>query len=134
MEFLPFNEDLNRFRLIVKNGGVNHFKVTWGSDSKVFSAIQLEQGINLAAEFMDNPFSEAFASVDKVVREQQAFETPAVKNILHNLPEWNGLLPEEKVTLDRLKTATIQKANMLSQASHAAVVPVRHVIKIEPAD
>ncbi len=108
--------------------------MTWGSDSKVFSAIQLEQGINLAAEFMDNPFSEAFASVDKVVREQQAFETPAVKNILHNLPEWNGLLPEEKVTLDRLKTATIQKANMLSQASHAAVVPVRHVIKIEPAD
>ena len=134
LEFLPFNEDLNRFRLVVTNGGAGPLKVTWGKESKIFSAAQLEQGINLAAEFMDNPFAEAFASVDKAVREQQAWEGPAVNNFLHNLPEWNRLLPEEKVSLDRLKTATVQKAEALGQAARAAVVPVKYAIKIEPAD
>jgi len=134
LEFLPFNKDLNRFRLVVTNGGAGHLKVTWGKESRVFSAAQLEQGINLAAEFMDNPFAEAFASVDKAVREQQAFEGPAVNNFLHNLPEWNRLLPEEKAALDQLKMATVQKAEMLGQASRAAVVPVRYAIKIESAD
>jgi lysophospholipase L1-like esterase len=134
LEFLPFNEDLNRFYLIVTNGGVARFKVTWGNESKVFSAPRLEQGVNLAAEFMDNPFAKTFASVDKTVREQQAFETPGVKNILHSLPEWSSLLPEEKVTLDRLKTAMVKKAEALVQAARAAVVPVRYVIKIESTD
>lgn len=132
LQFLPFNEDLNRFRLVVTNSNANRFKVTWGKESKVFSAAEVSQGVNLAAEFLDNPFAEAFASVDKVVREQQAFETPAVKSILYNLPEWNALLPEETVTLDHLKRATIRKAEALSRASHAAVVPFKYTIHIEP--
>jgi hypothetical protein len=37
--------------------------------------------------FMDNPFAKTFASVEKTVWEQQAFETPGVKNILHSLPD-----------------------------------------------
>ena len=134
LEFLPFNKDLNRFQLVVTNGGAARFKVTWGRESKIFSATQLEPGINLAAEFMDNPFAESFASVDKAVREQQAWEGPAVNNFLHNLPEWGRLLPDEKASLDRLKTATVQKAEALGQAARAAVVPVRYAIKIEPAD
>ncbi|HKW30858.1 MAG TPA: hypothetical protein VJT54_16110, partial [Verrucomicrobiae bacterium] len=134
LEFLPFNEDLNRFRLVVKNGGDNRFKVTWGKATKVFSAAQLVQGINLAAEFMDNPFAEAFASVDKIVRQQQAFETPAVKSILYNLPQWSALLPKEKAALDQLKTATIRKAEVLCRASRAAVTPVKYAIKVEPAN
>ena len=133
LEMLPFNRDLNRFQLVVKNGGTNRFKVTWGRESKVFSAVELEQGINLAAEFMDNPFAEAFASVDKVIREQQAFETPATKSILYSLPEWNALLPKETATLNQLKRATIRKAEALSRASRAAVVPVKYTIRIEPA-
>ena len=134
LEFLPFNEDLNRFQLVVTNGGAARFKVTWGSESKIFDAARLAQGVNLAAEFMDNPFAEAFASVDKAVREQQAWEGPAVNNFLHNLPEWGRLLPEEKAALDRLRTATIQKAEALCQAARAAVVPVKYTIKIEPED
>jgi lysophospholipase L1-like esterase len=132
LEFLPFNKDLNRFRLVVTNGGANRFRVTWGKESKDYSAAELKQGINLAAEFMDNPFAEAFASVDKIVREQQAFETPAVKSILYSLPEWNALLPEESETLNQLKRATIRKAEALSRASRAAVKPVKCTIRIEP--
>jgi len=134
LEFLPFNEDLNRFQLVVTNGGAARFKVTWGRESKIFDAVRLAQGINLAAEFMDNPFAEAFASVDKAVREQQAWEGPAVNNFLHNLPEWGRLLPEEKASFDRLKTATVQKADAFGQAARTAVVPVKYAIKIESAD
>jgi len=133
LEMLPFNRDLNRFQLVVKNGGTNRFKVTWGRESRVFSAVELEQGINLAAEFMDNPFAEAFASVDKVIREQQAFETAATKIILYSLPEWNALLPKETATLNQLKRATIRKAEALSRVSRTAVVPVKYTIRIEPA-
>lgn len=132
LEFLPFNENLNRFRLVVTNCGAKRFKVTWGKESKLFSAVELKQGVNLAAEFMDNPFAAPFASVDKVVREQQVFETPAAKSILYSLPEWSALLPDEKTTLNRLATATVRKADALSRASRAAVVPVKYAIRIEP--
>jgi lysophospholipase L1-like esterase len=132
--FLPFNEDLNRFRLVVTNGAATRFKITWGKEAKIFPAAQLNQGINLAAEFMDNPFAKAFASVDKAVREQQAFEGPAVNNFLHNFPDWRRLLPEEKASLDRLRTATVRKAEVLCEAARAAIVPIKYTIKIEPAD
>ena len=36
------------------------FRVTWGDASKEYPAEQLAKGINLAAEFLDNPFSEPF--------------------------------------------------------------------------
>src|SRR6185295_2891091 len=60
IEFIPFNEELNRFRLVVKGAAAGKYKVTWGSESKEFSADELAKGINLAAEFLDNPFSGPF--------------------------------------------------------------------------
>lgn len=132
LEFLPFNDDLNRFRLVVTNCVAGRFKVTWGKESKVFSAAELDRGINLTADFADNPFAEAFSSVDKVIREQQAFETPATKSILYSLPEWSALLPEQTATLDQVRKATLRKAEALSRASRAAVKPVNYTIRIEP--
>jgi hypothetical protein len=76
LEFLPFNEELNRLQLVIRNGAAAQFRVTWGSQTKAFTAAQLERGINLAAEFQDNPFSAPFAKVDNVVRTQQNFEPP----------------------------------------------------------
>lgn len=134
LDFLPFNEELNRFCLVVRNGGAKQVRVTWGETTKVFSAAQLERGVNLAAEFLDNPFAEAFAKVDGVVRAQQNFETPAVKDVLHQLPGWGKLLPEEAESLGRIRVAAIQKAQALSQAARASVTPVRHQIKIALLD
>src|SRR5262249_7606071 len=74
LQFVPFNQDLNRFTLIVK-GASGPVKVTWGERSKQFEAEQLAKGINLAAEFLDNPFSIPFASVNKEVQAQQNYET-----------------------------------------------------------
>ncbi len=134
LEFLPFNQDLNRFLLVVKNGKAAHYKVTWGTESKTFDAAQLAQGVNLAAEFMDNPFAPAFNAVDAAVRKQQAFETPTVKNILHSVPEWNGLLPEDETLFDKLKADIMKHDAGLTLASHNALAPVKYEIKIEPAD
>lgn len=132
LEFLPFNEELNRLQLVVRNSSATQLTVTWGNHAKLFTAAQLERGINLAAEFQDNPFSESFARVDNVVRTQQTFETPAVQNLLHHLPSWNTLLPEEKNQVEQLKASLVRKAKALSQSSRNAVTPVKHSIKIEP--
>src|SRR4051794_6681503 len=37
IEFVPFNEDLNRFTLVVENAPAEKCKLTWGTSSKEFS-------------------------------------------------------------------------------------------------
>ena len=57
LPFIPFNQDLNRYTLIVSNLPTETAEIKWGEVSKIFTKEQLEAGINLAAEFLDNPFS-----------------------------------------------------------------------------
>lgn len=87
IEFLSFNEQLNRFVLVVRHAppGTTRLKVTWGGHTKEFMAERLERGINLAAEFLDNPFSEPFRKVHEAVLRQQRYETPMVKDLLHSI-------------------------------------------------
>ena len=76
IEFLPFNEKLNRLTLTAKGGAAARYKVTWGEVAKEFTADQLAAGINLAAEFLDNPFSQPFQQVENKIAQQQAQEVP----------------------------------------------------------
>ena len=131
IEFCPFNEDLNRLVLVVKGAKGDKVKVTWGKGTKEFSAAALEKGINLAAAFLDNPFSEPFRKVEDAVGRQQGMETPIVKNLLHNLPEYMKFCPEEKETFERVAQTLVKKDKDARAASAAAVVPVKHTIKIE---
>ena len=131
IEFFPFNEDLNRLTLIVKDPP-GRCKVTWGKASKEFTAEQLSGGVNLAAEFLDNPFSEPFQQVENVIRGQQEFETPLVKNLLHNLPEYKRLVPEATENLELVAVAGLRRDKDLMSQSSAAVKPVSHKIRIEP--
>lgn len=133
IEFFPFNEDLNRYKLIVKNAAAPKLKVTWGKASKVFAAADLEKGINLAAEFIDNPFSEPFAKAEASIRAQQNFETPATKVMLHSLLEWRKYVPDQTAAYEKMEQAILEKDKTLRQASRAAIVPVKHTVKIEPA-
>jgi lysophospholipase L1-like esterase len=131
LPFLPFNQDLNRYSLVVKNASASSLKVTWGTQSKIFSAAELEKGVNLAAEFPDNPFSAPFMAVQQKIAEQQAFETTASKELLHSLPNWNKLLPDDQAIFTSLPPKIIAKWQTLRDASAAAIVPVQHEIKIE---
>src|SRR5438477_6385301 len=130
IEFMPFNQDLNRLMLVVKNAPAEKMKVTWGSASKTFDRSSLESGINLAAEFLDNPFSEAFKKGDKAIRDQQNWETPTVKEFLHRLPEYKKLAPEKAQTFDAVAPAVVACDQKLREVSAAAVVPVKYTIVI----
>jgi lysophospholipase L1-like esterase len=127
LEFFPFNEDLNRFRLVVK-GAPEEVQVTWGKESKVFTAAQLGKGINLAAEFLDNPFADAFAKVDQAVRAQQRYETPLVKTYLHAQTKPKDA-PEGQSVAEYL-ASSLKKDEALRDEAAAAVQPVKHTIKI----
>ncbi len=100
--------------------------------SKEFAATELANGINLAAEFLDNPFSEPFRKVEETIAQQQAMEVPLVKSAINNLPVYRQLLPGETETLDRLAEKLVAKDQQARQQSAAAVTPVRHSIRIEP--
>ncbi len=130
LEFLPFNKELNRYLLVV-TGPAEHYKVTWGKTSKEFSAAQLKDGVNLAAEFLDNPFSAPFEKVDAEVRNQQNNETPLIKNLLHNLPDYKRLMPEEAESFERIGGAVVRDDKKLAEVAAASVVPVRHKLVIE---
>jgi lysophospholipase L1-like esterase len=131
LEFLPFNEDLNRFRLVVSGTGGRSVRVTWGNASKQFPAAAAERGINLAAEFLDNPFSAQFLKVEEAVKAQQNYETPLVKRLLHELVELETIVPEEHRAVEQLKTTGMRKAKELFDKAAAEVQPVRHSIRVE---
>jgi len=101
LEFLPFNQDLNRFMLVVKNPGAGKMKVTWGSASKEFDGAQLEKGINLAAEFLTNPFSGPFKKLEDQISRKQELETPLVKRTINQIPQVVKSSPGAKDALER---------------------------------
>lgn len=131
LQFLPFNAELNRLTLVVKGAQGAKIKVTWGENTEEFSAEDLAKGVNLADRFPVNPFCEPFQSVEKAIRAQQEFETPMVKELIHGLPKYEQLLPEDKELTERLAADLAKKDDALRAAAAAALQPVRHTIRIE---
>ncbi len=122
MTLIPFNQDLNRLMLVVK-GNAAAYKVTWGEQTKEYTADQLAQGVNLAAEFPVNPFCAAFAKVDAAVAAKQAFETRQIKEIFHG--------KEGKENMEAAVRRTEAERAPLAEAVRASMVPVTHTIRIE---
>jgi lysophospholipase L1-like esterase len=123
MSLVPFNQELNRLTLVAKNGKAGSYKVTWGTGSKTYSADDLARGVNLAADFDQNPFSEAFARVDAAVAAKQAYETRQIKELFHG-PEGRRDLPATTALTEEVRAP-------LAAAIHEAFKPVTHTIKIE---
>jgi len=122
MEMVPFNQELNRLMLVVKNGKAENYKITWGNETKRYTAAQLGRGVNLAADFPSNPFSEAFAKVDEAVAAKQAFETVQIKQAFRS--------PEAKADMQAVAAQTEKEREPLVAAIRAACVPVTHTIRI----
>lgn len=123
MSLVPFNDELNRLRLVVNGASAAKYKVTWGANLKEYTGEQLTKGVNLANDFPMNPFTEAFNKVDAAVFAKQAFETKQVKQIFHG--------PEGKKDMEAAVKSTEAERAKLVDAIKAAVVPVTHTIKIE---
>jgi lysophospholipase L1-like esterase len=132
IEFIPFNEELNRLILIAKNVRTDtKYKVTWGDTSRNYTCSELSKGINLAADFLDNPFCEPFSRCEEIFRKQQIFETRLTRFLLHRIPDFLRYAPETKEELDDVIEVLYRKDKEIAAASAASVVPVRHSIKIE---
>ena len=147
MSLIPFNEDLNRFLLVVKKPQAKSYVVTWGEASKTFTSEQLGKGVNLAAEFAENPFWDAFNKVDLAVKAKQDYETKQIKSIFHDLrsgkyksaddvkdAEMKDLFilrgSDGKFDMEALAAATEQKRAPLAEAIRTAMVPVTHTLRI----
>jgi lysophospholipase L1-like esterase len=137
LPFLPFNRELNRYMLVVKNLPSQTAEIKWGDASKTFTKAELEAGINLADAFIDNPFSGPFLALDRVVSQKQARETRTIKSVITKFRGWKADFPDDKEFADA--TATLRRkllglnAQDAAQA-RAAVKPVTHTIQIIPKE
>jgi len=122
MTLIPFNQELNRLTLIAKNGSGSRYKVTWGSESRSYTAEQLAKGVNLAEDYVMNPFSEAFAKVDAAVAAKQEYETRQVKILFHG--------PEAKLDTHAVEELTERVRSPLAAAVRKSFVPVTHTLGI----
>lgn len=123
MSLVPFNQELNRLMLVLKNPPAASYKVTWGATSKTYTADELGKGVNLAEDFAVNPFSEAVDKIDKAVEAKQNYETRQIKTLFHG--------EEGRVDMEATVALTEKVRTPLAAAIAAAVVPVDHTIRIE---
>ena len=135
VEFFPFNQDLNKLTLSVRDAKAQQqYKVTWGESSKNFSGADLTHGINLAAEFVNNPFSEPFRKVEQQIRRQQNYETPLVKQSIHGLIDLSRAAPEQDKLTSGVRSVLVASDDPLRQKAALSVQPVRHLIVVEEAN
>ncbi len=119
-----FDERFNRFTLKVSGLTTEKASVAWGPETKTFTKEQLAAGVNLAAEFQANPFSESYAKLWKAVADKQAFETKQIKQIFHGA--------EGKKDMEAAVIATEKERTPLAEAIKASLHPVEHTVTITP--
>lgn len=124
MTLVPFARDLNRFMLVVPDAGNTNqqYSVTWGDETRVYSAEQLVAGINLADEFNVNPFSDVFHRVASAVDVKQAFETEQIKKMFHGKPgreDFEGTV----------RRTELHRSSLVDKID-TAMIPVTHTVKI----
>jgi lysophospholipase L1-like esterase len=130
MILVPFNQELNRLTLLVKNASASRYQITWGGESKTFPAEELAKGINLAAEFHANPFGEAFAKVDAAVAAKQAYETKEMKDLFRPAGNHRPTMSQIIAQTEQVVGEAEKEHAVLAEAVEAAFLPVRHVIEI----
>jgi len=119
---VPFNQELNRLMLVVKNAEAKSYQISWGDQTRTYTAEQLGQGVNLAEDFRNNPFGSAFKKVDEAVAAKQAYETKQIKEIFRS--------PAAKSDMEGTVANTEAERAPLVAAIKEAFVPVVHTIKI----
>jgi lysophospholipase L1-like esterase len=135
LPYVPFNADLNRFTLVVKNLDAAKAKVTWGAVSKSFSKEELGKGINLAEEFVDTPFAEAFRKVEGMIAIKQNFETGMIKTVITQFPKTLDQMGKDKeleASLEALRKQLIETDEKMGAAARTAMQPVKHSIAVTP--
>jgi lysophospholipase L1-like esterase len=117
LKCVPFDAELNRYTLVVKNLPTASAKIIWNNETSDFSADQLAQGVNLAAHFRDSPFAGNTQNVDNAVRDQQQQE------------RISGSLSINNKTRD---IPGLAQRDVFRHRADERFVPVTHTITIQP--
>lgn len=134
LPYTKFNDELNRFILVVTGLKSDKAEVQWGKDKKTFTRQQLEAGVNLASEFINNPFNAAFDKLSNAVANKQNFETLMIKNTLNPLRRLPSQIPGDKEIEGAVTTIASRlgaKEAELQKLVHATKVPVEHELVIK---
>lgn len=134
--FLPFNADLNRLTLVVRNADAARLKVTWGNQSRTFTRDELEKGVNLAAEFIPNPFNEGFSRIENSLWAKQNYETEMIKSTMPAIRSIRNAYQNEPDTIaaaDLMEKKTFERWQTLNKGIKDSFKPLTHTIKIENA-
>jgi len=134
LPFLPFNQELNRYMLVVKNLTSAKATITWGTETKEFTREQLSAGVNLAAELLTNPFTAPFMAVDKKVRAKQDYESLFIKGYINGERPIEQAMPEEADALKSVTASFGVTHQKLFDDLASSVKPVVHTIKIREAN
>ena len=122
MTLVPFNEELNRLTLTVKNCQADRYIVSWGDQQHTYSKEQLAKGVNLAADYDINPFSEAFKKVDEAVAQKQNYETHQIKDMFHS--------DEARFDMDAVVNLTERLRQQKVDNLKKTIKPVTYSIKV----
>ena len=126
MTLVPFNEELNRLILKVKNTSASNYKIAWGQWEKTYTADQLKSGINLAADFVENPFSKPFEAVTDAIRKKQDYETKQIKSLFHG--------PEGEADMDAVIELSEKARKQFVENVTKSFQPVKHTISISAVE
>ncbi len=135
-EFIPFNEELNRFILRVSNFPAEKGVVSFGAEKKTFLRAELEKGVNLAAAFpCDNPFALVFNKLIAQIRAKQVFETwialDWTLSIARKVSTFNAS-SEAASSIATLNAECLREREKMDAAIRALLVPVRYTIEVVP--
>jgi hypothetical protein len=118
--------------LVVKGLTAAKAKVTWGATTKEYTSDQLAKGVNLAADFLANPFCDQFNKVAQAVGAQEQQEDLLSKGFMHNVSGWGGLAPGAPALLNQLVSQGMDQHNVLFKQAADLVIPIEHTITIVP--
>lgn len=140
LPFVPFQQELNRFELRIRNLPSARAELHWGNFKKTFSRQDLEKGINLSEAFPDNPFAGQFEQLRTAVSKKQNFEIWMVKNFISQLRMMDYRMPgsnkDEKFNdaLRMISNKMYQQRDLLDAQAKSIIVPVKHKILISPVN
>jgi hypothetical protein len=134
LPFVPFQEELNRYTLVVRGLPETRARIRWNGTAQTFTRDRLARGINLAAEFPENPFSRPFNRLLQAVARKQQLETRIIKGGLRLTPLRMFNIPWPPLDGEREEARRLLLARRGEHVREVreAVRPVRHRIEIIP--
>jgi lysophospholipase L1-like esterase len=133
LPFIDFQEKFNNFELKVNNIPTKTVSVRWGTKTKTFTKKELATGINLADEFIENPFQSAFLNISNLIYHKQRFETSFVKRSFSGLRAIQGDFTDDKQTMsfiEQIKKKYINKHAQITTDLKRKIKAIDHEIVI----